>query len=181
MNTLEEQQMKNTKNSLPNEIIEDIFTRLPVKSILRFKSVSKPWLFLISNPLFVNLHFTRTNTSQHSTALFLVANEPSTGKRHFLSAAYNGGQVTHITTSRILPSIVKETIEVEHLNGLVSGNGFSAINQVYIINPTTLNFYKLTSPSVRTIHVKALHIFYFFGFDELRNEHKVLNIRMLAS
>lgn len=74
---------------------------------------------------------------------------------------------------------MKEAIEVEHLNGLVSGNGFSDINQVYIINPTTRNFYKLTSPPVRTIHVKASHIFYFFGFDELRNEHKVLNIRML--
>ncbi|XP_065871541.1 F-box/kelch-repeat protein At3g06240-like [Euphorbia lathyris] len=30
---------------LPQEVIEDILSRLPVKSILRFKSASKKWLF----------------------------------------------------------------------------------------------------------------------------------------
>lgn len=42
---------------LPEEIITEILLYLPVKSLLRFKSVSKSWLSLISDPSFANLHF----------------------------------------------------------------------------------------------------------------------------
>ncbi|KAL3642418.1 hypothetical protein CASFOL_013233 [Castilleja foliolosa] len=40
----------------PEDIIISILTRLPVKSIVRFKSVCKPWLELLSSPNFKNLH-----------------------------------------------------------------------------------------------------------------------------
>ncbi|MFS7913393.1 putative F-box domain-containing protein [Helianthus anomalus] len=58
--------------SFPGEIIGEILSRLPVKSILRFRSVSKPWLSLISTPSFTKLHFTRA-TAAHRTALFISA------------------------------------------------------------------------------------------------------------
>lgn len=43
--------------SLPDELIEGILLRLPVKSLLRFKCVCKSWLSLISNPQFAKSHF----------------------------------------------------------------------------------------------------------------------------
>ena len=39
-------------SQLPDEIVDEILTRLPVKSLLRFKCICKRWLFTISNPNF---------------------------------------------------------------------------------------------------------------------------------
>ena len=42
--------------SLPEGMIEEILWRLPVKSLLRFRCVSKAWYTLISNPQFSKAH-----------------------------------------------------------------------------------------------------------------------------
>nr|CAB3494358.1 unnamed protein product [Digitaria exilis] len=48
---------KRTKASaLPDEIVEDILARLPVKSLRRFQCVSHPWRHLITSPSFRDLH-----------------------------------------------------------------------------------------------------------------------------
>ena len=46
-------------SNLPRELIVDILSRLPVKSLCRFKCVSKPWRTLISHPDFVKTHLHR--------------------------------------------------------------------------------------------------------------------------
>ncbi|XP_054787566.1 F-box/kelch-repeat protein At3g06240-like [Prosopis cineraria] len=43
--------------TLPEQLIVDVLLRLPVKSLLRFKSVSKLWRSLISDPRFAHSHF----------------------------------------------------------------------------------------------------------------------------
>ncbi|KAK3217820.1 hypothetical protein Dsin_011790 [Dipteronia sinensis] len=56
---------------LPPEMIVDILSRLPVKSLCRFKCVSKSWLTLISHPRFVKMHLNQTQREK----LFLDAKE----------------------------------------------------------------------------------------------------------
>lgn len=46
-------------DSLPEEIVFDILTRLPVKSIYRFKCVCKSWLSTVSTSKFIDSHFDR--------------------------------------------------------------------------------------------------------------------------
>ncbi|XP_074355055.1 putative F-box protein At4g17780 [Apium graveolens] len=49
------------KRELPEEvIIDEILTRLPIKSVVRFKSVSKSWLSLLSGSHFIQKHKTRS-------------------------------------------------------------------------------------------------------------------------
>ncbi|XP_058211844.1 F-box protein CPR1-like [Rhododendron vialii] len=53
--------------NLPDGIIFDTLSRLPVKPLCRFKSVSKPWLALITEPHFIKSHLTQSmknNTNQ---------------------------------------------------------------------------------------------------------------------
>ncbi|PRQ40875.1 putative F-box domain-containing protein [Rosa chinensis] len=56
---------KANRHSLSVEIEEDILSRLPVKSLCRFRCVSKSWRYLISDPKFVKLHRDRAFQSEH--------------------------------------------------------------------------------------------------------------------
>ncbi|KAK1408161.1 hypothetical protein QVD17_39796 [Tagetes erecta] len=175
MKTLEPDQSKKTI-TLPIEIIEEIISRVPVKSILRFRSVSKPWLSIISNnPSFTKLHFTRT-TSNHFTALFIAAYDQCNRKRYFLSAARDGGLITHLMTLDNARTI--GTSQAQHLKGLVCFSFTSLYpncncSYAYIINPSTRSVFKLPEPDDLLTYGKV-HACYLFGFDEFTNEHKVV-------
>lgn len=64
---------------LPPEILEDILVRLPVKSLCRFRCVSKPWCNLISSKKFTKLHLNRSTSSDE---------EKFDRQRLFFCAAY---------------------------------------------------------------------------------------------
>ncbi|KAG5554853.1 hypothetical protein RHGRI_012423 [Rhododendron griersonianum] len=58
--------------NLPFEIVYDILSRLPVKSLCRFKSVSNPWLALITNPEFVKSHLHHQSTNANNISLKII-------------------------------------------------------------------------------------------------------------
>ncbi|KAK9265446.1 hypothetical protein L1049_012390 [Liquidambar formosana] len=53
------------------DLLGEILLRLPVKSLLRFESVSKRWLFLICNPHFAQSHTRRHNPNLDPSGLLL--------------------------------------------------------------------------------------------------------------
>ncbi|KAJ0805559.1 putative F-box domain-containing protein [Helianthus annuus] len=183
METLEEESTKttvdplkktNTNISLPTEVIEEILFRLPVKSILRFRSLSKPWLSRINDPSFTKLHFTRA-TAAHRSALFISAFDRSTRKRHLLSAAHDGGPVTHLMTLHEFDS--EDITEAQHLNGLVSFScrEFSMdYSQVFVVNPSTHKIFKLAQHDLDFSKYLFGKGWYLFVFDEPKYEHKIL-------
>ncbi|XP_076891070.1 putative F-box protein At1g47790 [Bidens hawaiensis] len=174
MKTLEEEQSV----SFPMEIIKEILSRLPVESILRFRSVSKPWLSLISNPSFTKLHLTCA-TVAHRTAFFIDARDDTPDEQYFLSA-HDGGPVTPLITL-VYGADFNVTSGAQHLNGLVffyikkniSDN--RCTHQPFVVNPSTRKIFKLQPPEL-FIKGKVL-ICHLFGFDESTNEHKILLIR----
>ncbi|KAM0046284.1 putative F-box domain-containing protein [Helianthus debilis subsp. tardiflorus] len=136
--TTDDRLAKMTKTSIPIEIIEDILSRLPVESILRFRSVSKPWLSRISHPSFTELHSTRSTR----TALFISAYDHSTRQQHILSAATHGGPVTHLfTIDDVSACHIKKA---QHLNDLVLIG--SAKSRAYVVNPSTQVFLVINFP-----------------------------------
>ncbi|KAK7295241.1 hypothetical protein RJT34_18146 [Clitoria ternatea] len=48
--------MKKVVSSLPWEVVEEILSWLPVKSLIRFRCVCKSWNSLVSDPNFVKMH-----------------------------------------------------------------------------------------------------------------------------
>ncbi|XP_076884632.1 F-box protein At1g30790-like [Bidens hawaiensis] len=164
--------------SLPEDIITEILSRLPVKTLIKLRPVSKPY-----SPSFTRLQFTHAIASNR-TALLLSAYDTSTRQRYLLSATSNGGPVIVAAIPRACTIINRETTEMEHVHGLVlfsSGNGFVERNFAYVINPATRKIFKLFGGGSHPIKMRygVGHICYFFGYDESRNEHKVLTIRML--
>ncbi|XP_054785678.1 F-box/kelch-repeat protein At3g06240-like [Prosopis cineraria] len=63
-----------TMDNLPEDLKMAILLRLPVKSLLRLKCVSKSWFSLISNPNFAKLHFRGTSQRSHRF-LYTTASE----------------------------------------------------------------------------------------------------------
>ncbi|XP_058759180.1 F-box/kelch-repeat protein At3g06240-like [Vicia villosa] len=64
---------------LPHELIIQILLRLPVKSLIRFKSVCKLWFSLISHdPHFANSHFQLNAATHKRRILFISTSAPIT-------------------------------------------------------------------------------------------------------
>ncbi|KAG5229566.1 F-box/kelch-repeat protein [Salix suchowensis] len=61
-------------SSFNNDMVIDILARLPVKTLLRFKSVSKPLLSLITNPKFISSHL-HQSTKNSSLVFHFSHNE----------------------------------------------------------------------------------------------------------
>ncbi|XP_016459023.1 putative F-box/kelch-repeat protein At1g15680 [Nicotiana tabacum] len=57
---------------LPNWFLEEIFLRLPVKCVFRYKCVSKQWLSLISAPSFVSLYISRASLLPQQTPIWTI-------------------------------------------------------------------------------------------------------------
>lgn len=52
-------QLRENPNNLPSEIVREILSWLPVKSLCRFECVSKPWRSLIADPKFSTMLFNK--------------------------------------------------------------------------------------------------------------------------
>ncbi|OMP04692.1 hypothetical protein COLO4_09396 [Corchorus olitorius] len=63
------------EDEVPVDLVEDIFCRLPVKSVVRFKGISKRWLLQIKDPKFIKLHLQRSTKSHTQGSLVTVVNK----------------------------------------------------------------------------------------------------------
>ncbi|XP_076918325.1 putative F-box protein At3g10240 [Bidens hawaiensis] len=152
----------------PSEIIDNILSRLPVKSILKLSSVSKPWLSRISDPSFINLQLTHA-----TTAFFIPAIDKPTRKLLIFSTNDHGGSLTHLGTIDGNYSLINQT---EHVNGLVLLNVRNTDQyhcyEAIVVNPSTRSMIKIGNYEAYGNDYDM----FFFGFDESTNEHKILRM-----
>ncbi|KAF7813729.1 F-box/kelch-repeat protein [Senna tora] len=142
---------------LPEELLLNILLRLPVKSLLRFKSVSKLWHSLISDPHFANSHFQRSS---------------------FLS-----GRLLHIADSQVRSIDFHSSISaLVHLNCPIippppslqiwgSCKGFVVVHNgdhLFVWNPSTGSCKQLTSSPMTSQFVRFIH---GFGYDASTDDY----------
>lgn len=90
MGTANTKKMKSahTASPLPEEITEDILSRLPAKSVRRFRSVSRSWAAMLSSPTFRDLHLERARAG-HAQLSF----KPNELAAPFYACRPDGGPV----------------------------------------------------------------------------------------
>ncbi|GMN36515.1 hypothetical protein TIFTF001_006080 [Ficus carica] len=155
--------------SLPWDIVVDILSRLPVKDLLRYRSVSKPFRSLIDGPDFIKLHLKYSQrTTSHLGVVF--------GGSNFLSWVDLYGAL-NLTVRRLsYPNDIGDGI-----NFLIGGcNGLLALanrdGDMAIWNPSTkrywalpVSFPGLSHPS-RYFHLVMIG----FGYDPISDDYKLL-------
>ncbi|KAJ6371607.1 hypothetical protein OIU77_002006 [Salix suchowensis] len=163
---------------LPSEIISDILSRLPVKSLVRFKCVSKTWCSLISHPGFAKEHLKRAkeDTNANHYKIFLSADPHlSIDPEAFFDADEN-----LLTAQLNFPASYSDrNSRIEILgscNGLVCG--LSHRNPlIYIWNPSTRESRELAIPSSRELAIPGSSedsAFYGFGYDVKLDDYKIV-------
>ncbi|OMO68478.1 hypothetical protein COLO4_29637 [Corchorus olitorius] len=139
-----------------DDIIMEILLHLPVKSLIRFKLVSKNWLSLISNPNFVLLHCRQSpkTVSGFILACFLPRSFKCPPMYMHVSLDENQNQNSNSFQSQANfhfdPCAPGAIIISQSCNGLLLCYSFSRYNSTacvyYVFNPATNEFSILPEP-----------------------------------
>ncbi|PIA28141.1 hypothetical protein AQUCO_07200051v1 [Aquilegia coerulea] len=142
----------------PRDVVKDILSRLPVKSLVRFRCVSKTWLeFLTKDNHFIKLHLSR---SHHHQPNFI-----------FQTYVY----IDCDMNSKISESKFDCELEIFGIcNGLVCVTDYF---KFYVSNPLTKDYISIPSPDDVPILINNMSLsVYGFGFDESSNDYKIFRM-----
>ncbi|XP_060181962.1 F-box/kelch-repeat protein At3g06240-like [Lycium barbarum] len=159
--------------TLPVELVTEILLRLPVKSLLQFRCVSKSWFDLLSSPEFIKSHL---NLSAN--------NKDNTHHRLMLSYPYTYNFKDWSLRSLLYESDVMEAPDLkwpmknppnpfcftDSVNGLICL--IDGSKDLFLWNPSIRKYKKL--PDFRTNSRDVSHFIYGFGYDELHDDYKVV-------
>ncbi|XP_074267388.1 F-box protein CPR1-like [Silene latifolia] len=127
--------------SLPEDLIMEILPRLPVKTLLRFKSVSKSLHNLIINPDFVKLHLIRSRIQNPTVALL------RSGHNFFASIDLDQPQrpVVQVDTHPDVIKLLYPPKIIGICNGVVC---FRKLGEFVLYNPATRAYKQVPKPNV---------------------------------
>lgn len=169
---------------IPGELIAEILSFLPVKTITRFKCVSKYWNTLISDPKFVYKHLNKSSQKQHFILTWGHVNAytlipfPLHGSLEIPSITIDGEDLHYLKGCYIVGSY----------NGLIclyAKSFYMAHNvtyqdySIYFWNPSTRKVSKklgsfIYSTPIDQSYVHLNSFRFAFGFDDSTKTYKVV-------
>ncbi|KAF8049762.1 hypothetical protein N665_2121s0003 [Sinapis alba] len=155
------------------DIIVEILKKLPSKSLVRFRSVSKEWLNIINSRRdFIESIVTRSLSSHPPLKLPIFIFHHSVPETFFTVSPVFSPTTDHVVT---IPRPSHPcTFHYQYSRGLICCSS-SESHLVTIYNPTTRQLFPLpeiqTPPTTRSGLSSC-----FFGYDPITNQYKVLSI-----
>lgn len=176
--------------ALPDEIIVDeILKRLPVEFVVRFRSVSKLWNFLLSQPNCIQSLLNHSISQNFNDDYLIFTTRKYYGKSSGITRTPDGISIlSHSNSSEIcldnVPYLLcnRDLIQlVGSINGLVCIACFPRIDSVldsyhFILwNPTMNLSKKILLPNDCPTKLKSHNRFMFgFGWDYVTNNYKII-------
>ncbi|XP_060191309.1 F-box protein CPR1-like [Lycium barbarum] len=167
---------------LAYDVVICILLRLPVKSLLRFKCVSKTCYTLLQSSSFINLHLNHTTTVTDEFVLLKRSFKEDVNKYKTVFSFFSGDGEDYVNP-------FFSDIDVPHMMGDYSlifdqligpCNGLIALMdglRTVIFNPSTRNIRLLPpSPFDRPKGFHRYNKCIGFGFDSIVNDYKVIRI-----
>ncbi|XP_052180730.1 F-box protein At5g07610-like [Diospyros lotus] len=131
-----------------DDLITEILRRLPAKSLLRFRSVSKRWFSLISHPDFTVL-WTKSNCNSTSGLFLRSLSHSSTPTFHYIPLNSPNPNQPNFTSLDFVPDQPQGIDIIQSCNGLLLCSAFRLRHHscsYYVYNPTTHKFIALPNP-----------------------------------
>ncbi|KAL3506367.1 hypothetical protein ACH5RR_031749 [Cinchona calisaya] len=160
---------------LPQEIIIEILSRLPVRSLVKFRCVSKSWSSIISSPSFIKTHLKISSNSRkyaNKSLVFGHTNSPSKLYTCYLYSILSENSTAN--TMEIDPPLRMQGHQLSFVgccNGLVCI--LNSRDILVLWNPSTRKSKQLPySPN----HGNHGYFAYGFGYDESHDDYKVVEI-----
>nr|GMD27329.1 putative F-box domain-containing protein [Ipomoea batatas] len=163
-------------DDLPVEILLDIFSRLPVKSLLRFRSVCKLWRGLIGETSLVGVHFSRSLRNVLHQHFLITAYSLEKSKLTILSGdTHSGGgepaclfSFSNCRFQQTLFGRIKGFAWHPHRYKFIRREEFR-----YLINPSTRQIVEIP---LNNFGLDINSCLYALGFSRNMEEFKVLSI-----
>ncbi|KAL5710458.1 hypothetical protein ACHQM5_021017 [Ranunculus cassubicifolius] len=169
------------RKEVPQEVVMEILSWLPIKPLLRFKCVSKTWLQLLtSDPHFINLHtqrFSKVNDNNNTNPGIVVLRLENSD--FYFSPDY--AQHDYNDEDKVIklePPFDKSAFVLFGIcNGLLCvSNGIDdKFSKVYIWNPLVGDHITLPSSTIQS-HIPEHGTTFGFGFHQGTNEYKVIRL-----
>ncbi|PNY10897.1 F-box/kelch-repeat protein [Trifolium pratense] len=153
---------------LPLEMIIQILLWLPVKSLIRFKSVCKLWFSVISDPNFANSHFLLAQTN--STRIVSISAAPPQIRSIDFEALLNDGSASP-NPNLWLP----QSYFPLQMKGSCRGFIFlHCSSNNYLWNPSTGFHKQIPLSPIDSRFGAYFHYLYGFGYDQSRDDYLVV-------
>ncbi|CAL9248876.1 unnamed protein product, partial [Arabidopsis halleri] len=170
-------------SSITNDLIMEILSRLPSKSVARFRCVSKRWASMFASPYFKELFVTRSSAKPR--LLFAIAEDSvwSFFSTPQLENTYEKSSSTLVAAAELHMKLSPDKLigiyhsydpryfSIGYASGLIYIYGDRYMARPLICNPNTGRYVILPN---RYTYRKA---YSFFGFDPIGKQYKALSIR----
>ncbi|KAH7842819.1 hypothetical protein Vadar_009539 [Vaccinium darrowii] len=168
---------------LPPELLINVLKRLPVKTLLRFRSVSKEWYSLITNPYFITQHLDRSLAAPHTLVrycTFKPNQNPYSGIEHYSVRFDNNTAFDEYAKPECPFTSFGFCFRiVGSCNGLICllDTFEGDVHNLLLWNPLIGKSVAVPRPEVSFTSGQCPDFCtYGFGFDESRNDYKVVAI-----
>ncbi|KDP24674.1 hypothetical protein JCGZ_26452 [Jatropha curcas] len=159
-------------HSLRDDIVKDILSRLPIKSIKRFESVSKGWYFLFNSHEFISTHL---RTSSLRPFLLVRQFHNPTGSK--FSLCLIDGNTSYEIRIPFLGCLYRFPKIVGSCNGLICLDISPCYAFGFVLwNITTKQYKFLPRPRINDAHKPIWMVATGFGYNRRDNDYKLVRI-----
>uniref|UniRef100_A0A7N2N0R6 F-box domain-containing protein n=1 Tax=Quercus lobata TaxID=97700 RepID=A0A7N2N0R6_QUELO len=174
---------------IPNDVVEDILGQLPVKSLTRFRCVSRSCDSIITDPTFITKHFklnlnqseSLVSTNTHTGYLLYTTEDKnsSPSSKHLCTVVCNSDSTLTQISRFEIPSLFEKYSIVGFCNGLFclasSDNDLNHI--IYLWNPSIRMFKKLlATPFTDEDNKKHKSSVVGLAYNSQNNDFKILRL-----
>ncbi|KAJ8564710.1 hypothetical protein K7X08_001170 [Anisodus acutangulus] len=152
---------------LPVDVIVEILLRIPVKSLLRFRAVSKPWYGFLSSYDFIQMH---------KTTPVKADEEIDDGVEVYKIGDFDDADLYSVSVDLPFPSSPDDEVWiVGSCNGLLCIH-FNKSSSIILWNPATRKYRFLECPDCVSFYSDPFFPYIMLGFVPETDDYKVVKV-----